>query len=52
MEQLEREEKEELQSISRELDENLEDWEQRKAEVREHQRKWQELRKEPEVNTN
>ena len=39
VEQLEREEKEELQSISRELDENLEDWEQRKAEVREHQRK-------------
>ena len=39
VEQLEREEKEELQSISRELDENLEDWDQRKAEVREHQRK-------------
>ena len=30
VEQLEHEEKEELQSISRELDENLEDWEQKK----------------------
>ena len=39
VEQLEREEKRELEEINRNLDENLVDWEQDKAEVRERQKR-------------
>ena len=39
MEQLEREEQKELEEINRNLDENLVDWEQDKAEVRERQKR-------------